>query len=61
MVAADRDKMTEPGASRDIRAGIPGAELVTLSPAGHMGLISAHDEFGRAVGGFLDRCLGETP
>jgi pimeloyl-ACP methyl ester carboxylesterase len=60
VVAGDRDKICRPEASRDIQAGVPGAELVTLSPAGHVGLISSHEAFGRAVGTFLDRYLS-TP
>ena len=55
VVAGDRDKICKPEASQDIRAGVPHAELVTLSPAGHMGLLSSHEEFGRAARGFLDR------
>jgi hypothetical protein len=51
------DKICTPEASRDIQAGVPGAELVTLSPAGHVGLISSHEALGRAVGTFLERCL----
>jgi pimeloyl-ACP methyl ester carboxylesterase len=58
VVAADRDKMTKPAASEQMRAAIPDAELVTLTPAGHMGLIQRPDEFGRAVEGFLARCVG---
>jgi pimeloyl-ACP methyl ester carboxylesterase len=61
VVAGDRDKQTKPSASEEIRAGVPRAELVTLSPAGHFGLASSHEEFGRAVGGFLDRTLGGAP
>jgi pimeloyl-ACP methyl ester carboxylesterase len=59
VVAADRDKMTTPPASEQIRAAIPTAEMTTLTPAGHMGLISSHDEFGRAVEAFLDRVAVE--
>jgi pimeloyl-ACP methyl ester carboxylesterase len=57
VVAADRDKMTRPEASEEIRAAVPRAELVTLTPAGHMGLIQRHEEFGGAVRAFVDRCL----
>ena len=57
VVAADRDKMTTHEASEDIRRLVPGAGLATLTPAGHMGLLSRHEEFGRYVGAFLDRCF----
>ena len=55
VVAGDWDKITKPVASEEIRAGVPAAEMTTLSPAGHMGLISHHEDFGRAVRAFLDR------
>jgi pimeloyl-ACP methyl ester carboxylesterase len=58
VVAAARDKMTTHEASEDIRRLVPGAGLATLTPAGHMGLIQRHEEFGRYVAAFLDRCFG---
>jgi pimeloyl-ACP methyl ester carboxylesterase len=61
VVAADRDRLCEPDASRTMCERMPRAESATLSPAGHMGLISSHDEFGRAADAFLGRCLGATP
>lgn len=54
VVAADRDTTTVPEASIRIAQGIPGARLVTLSPARHMGLVERHDEFATAVGAFCD-------
>ena len=53
VVAADGDKTTVPDASRHMAATIPGAELVTLAPARHVGLIERHAEFSRLVGAFL--------
>lgn len=55
VVAGDRDVMTVPGASEAIRAGVPRAEMLTLSPAGHMGPVQRPDDFAVAVRGFLDR------
>jgi pimeloyl-ACP methyl ester carboxylesterase len=60
VVAGDRDTQTKPSASEEIRAAVPRAELVTLSPAGHFGLASSHEAFGRAVGAFLDRVHGDA-
>jgi pimeloyl-ACP methyl ester carboxylesterase len=54
VVAADRDTTTVPAASVRIARGIPGARLVTLAPARHMGLVERHDEFAAAVGEFCD-------
>lgn len=58
VVAADGDTTTVPEASDRIARGIPGARLVTLAPARHMGLIERRAEFARAVGGF---CEGVMP
>jgi len=55
VVAADRDRMTVLAANEAIRAGIPRAEMATLSPAGHMGPIQRPDELAAAVRSFLDR------
>lgn len=60
VVTADRDLTTVPEASRRIAAGVPGAELVTLAPARHMGLIEQHAEFTRLLARFLE-AVGKTP
>ena len=49
VVAGDRDSTTKPEASEQIRAGIPRARLVTLSPAKHLGLIEHHEKYAAAV------------
>ncbi len=55
VVAADGDTTTVPEASQRIAAAVPGAELVTLAPARHMGLIERHAEFSAAVVRFCAR------
>lgn len=60
VITADRDTMTVPAASETIRGGIPGAELITLSPSGHMGPIQQADNTAAAVRSFLDRHLPAT-
>ena len=55
VVVADRDTTTVPQAGVRIARGIPGARLVTLAPARHMGLLERHDEFAGVVGEFCDR------
>lgn len=49
VVAGDRDTTTKPGASEQIRAGIAGASLATLTPAKHLGLIEHHAEYAGLV------------
>ena len=56
VVAAVADKITLPEASEIIRSRCPTAKLVTLAPAGHMGLIERHEELGRAVRSFAEEC-----
>jgi pimeloyl-ACP methyl ester carboxylesterase len=58
VVAGDRDRITKWEASKDITSGVPQGEMATLTPGGHVGLISSHEEFGRVVEAFLGRCLG---
>ncbi|WP_052640296.1 alpha/beta fold hydrolase [Zavarzinella formosa] len=59
VVSGDKDKVCKPEASRMLKDGISSGELVTLSPAGHFGLLSSHEEFGRAIESFLERHLGD--
>jgi len=56
VVAFSGDQMILPEAGETIRRGCPNARLVTLEPAGHMGLIERHEEFGEAVEVFLEEC-----
>ncbi|MEA3212396.1 MAG: hypothetical protein QOE70_5453 [Chthoniobacter sp.] len=49
VVAGDRDSTTKPEASEHIRAGIPKARLLTLTPAKHLGLIEHHAKYAAAV------------
>ena len=60
VVAGAHDKTTLPEASAMIAGRVPAARLVTLAPAGHMGLIERHAEFGRLVEGFVDECRNRT-
>lgn len=61
VVAADRDVTTVPEASRWIASGVPGAELATLTPARHMGLIERHAEYAALVGRFCATVIGAEP
>lgn len=49
VVAGDKNSTTKLEASELIRAGIPGARMVTLSPAKHLGLIEHHQDYAAAV------------
>ena len=52
VVAGDRDSTTKPEASERICASVPGARLVTLTPAKHLGLIEHHTRYAEVVGEF---------
>jgi pimeloyl-ACP methyl ester carboxylesterase len=56
VVVGDKDTTTRPEAGEFIVKQIPGAKLVTLSPAKHMGLIEHHDRFDRLVAEFAEQC-----
>jgi pimeloyl-ACP methyl ester carboxylesterase len=59
VIVGDQDTTTPPEAGEFIAGHVPGAEVVTLSPAKHMGLIEHHDRFDRLVAEFAARC--QTP
>ena len=56
VIVGDQDTTTKPEAGEFISSHVPGAELATLSPAKHMGLIEHHDRFDRLVAEFATRC-----
>jgi pimeloyl-ACP methyl ester carboxylesterase len=56
VVTGDKDPVCKPDASERMRAEIPKAELVTLSPAKHEGLFEHHGRFDGVVRPFVMRC-----
>ena len=40
-----------------MRAAIPAAQLTTLTPAKHQGLLEHHTQFAQVVTAFSDTCL----
>jgi pimeloyl-ACP methyl ester carboxylesterase len=56
VVVGDEDTMTTPEAGEFIARHIPGAELVTLAPARHMGFLEHHGRFDRIVAEFAASC-----
>src|SRR4030095_4123430 len=60
LVAGDQDTTTVPQASTFMRAAIPGAQLTTLTPAKHQGLLEHHAQFAQVVAAFGDACLRHT-
>ena len=56
VVVGDQDTTTLPEAGEFIAGHIPRAELVTLTPAKHMGLIEHHERFDRLVADFAGKC-----
>ncbi len=57
VVTGDVDTTTPPEAGQFMARTIPNAELVTLSPARHLGLIEHHEEFDRTLAEFTNACL----
>jgi pimeloyl-ACP methyl ester carboxylesterase len=56
LVAGDQDTTTVPDASTFMRAAIPGAQLTTLTPAKHQGLLEHHAQFTQVVATFGAAC-----
>jgi pimeloyl-ACP methyl ester carboxylesterase len=56
VIVGDKDTTTKPEAGEFISNHVPGADLVALSPAKHMGLIEHHDRFDRLVAEFAVSC-----
>lgn len=57
VVVGDQDITTLPEAGRFISRSVPNAQLATLSPAKHLGLIEHHGRFDELVAGFAESCL----
>jgi pimeloyl-ACP methyl ester carboxylesterase len=55
VVAANKDRLTRPDASEYMKRNIPNAELVTLTPGNHQGLIERHEEVNAAVEAFIGK------
>ncbi|HUP12890.1 MAG TPA: alpha/beta hydrolase [Niastella sp.] len=53
LLAADRDRLTKPVASQFIQEHMPNAELVTVAPGNHQGLIERHQEVNEAAERFI--------
>ena len=61
VIAGDRDETTQPDASLVMAEAIPRAQLVTLAPAKHMGLIEHHDRWVEAVDQFAQSVARHEP
>jgi pimeloyl-ACP methyl ester carboxylesterase len=57
IITADRDKLTLPRASEDMKRLIRGAELVQVVPAGHAGFIEQSGRYDEAIAAFAARCF----
>ena len=55
LLTADRDRVTVPQASEEMRRKAPSAELVTMAPSGHVSVFERHSEFSGAVASFAER------
>lgn len=56
VVAADQDPVCKPEASHYMHIYIPAAQLETLSPARHMGLVEYHKDFAALVTQWRQKC-----
>jgi pimeloyl-ACP methyl ester carboxylesterase len=54
IVAADRDELCDPSASRHMASAMPSARLEMIGDAKHCGLFERFQEFGKLVNGFVD-------
>ena len=57
VVIGDQDTTTLPEAGQFIHRQVPRAQIATLAPAKHMGLIEHHGRFDQLVAGFADSCM----
>jgi len=61
VVAGDKDVTTQPDASLVMAEAIPSAELVSLAPGKHMGLIEHHDRWAEVVDRFAQAVASRDP
>jgi pimeloyl-[acyl-carrier protein] methyl ester esterase len=60
VIAGEYDRMTPPGAARELAANIHGARLELIARAGHAPFLSHAGDFCRAIIAFLGRAARET-
>lgn len=53
IIAADKDRLTQPFASEHMKRQIPKAEMITVTPGNHQGLIERHKEVNEAADSFI--------
>jgi pimeloyl-ACP methyl ester carboxylesterase len=53
IIAADKDRLTKPEASQYMKQHIPNAQIVTVAPGGHQGLIERHQEVNESAERFI--------
>jgi pimeloyl-ACP methyl ester carboxylesterase len=53
ILGASKDRLTKPVASKIMKELMPNAELVTVAPANHQGLIERHQEVNEAAERFI--------
>jgi pimeloyl-ACP methyl ester carboxylesterase len=54
ILAANKDRLTRPDASKHMATQIPNAHLSTVAPANHQGLIERHAEVNKIAEHFID-------
>ena len=53
IIAANKDRLTKPVASEVMSQQMPNAQLVTVAPGGHQGLVERHQEVNQAAERFI--------
>jgi pimeloyl-ACP methyl ester carboxylesterase len=59
IIAADKDRLTRPDASKHMAGQIPNAHLSTVKPGNHQGLIERHFEVNKIAEHFISELNGE--
>jgi pimeloyl-ACP methyl ester carboxylesterase len=57
IIAANKDRLTKPEASEFMHKQVPNAQIVTVSPGGHQGLIERHEEVNEAAEQFINNVI----
>jgi pimeloyl-ACP methyl ester carboxylesterase len=58
IIAANKDRLTRPDASKYMKEHIPKAELIIVSPGNHQALIERHGQVNTAAEGFIQKLVG---
>lgn len=60
IIAANKDRLTRPRASRYMKEHLPNAELIEVAPGNHQSLIERHVEVNQSAEQFINVLCGQT-